>query len=120
MHLRHNRTIKVKKRYLIDKIESNKKKHIKEFEEAKVAYKTEALKQLAELKEDVENGDLEIRLNLVTPIDRSSEYDKVIEMFNWDVNDEVELTQGEFNDYVHDDNDAARQASISNSFYFSR
>lgn len=120
MHLRHNRTVKVKKNDLLIKIKQNKEKHIKEFNEAKIAYKEEALKQLAKLKTDVVNGDLKIHLELVTPIDRTQEYDKVIEMFKWDVSDEVELTQSEFNDYVHDDNDAARQASISNSFYFSK
>lgn len=115
--MRHNRTVKVKKNDLIDKIKTNQTKHVEEFNKAVTSYKLEALEQLAKLKDDIEKGEMGIKLSLVVPINRTSEYDKVIEMFKWDVNDEVELTQSEFNEYVHDDNDSARQASVSNSFY---
>jgi hypothetical protein len=120
MHLRHNRTVNVEKEDLINKIKENKEKHVKEFNEACVAYKKEALEQLAKLKAKIENDELGINLMLVTPVNRSSEYDKIIEMFNWDVKSVVELTQSEFNDYVHDDNESARGASMSNSMYLGK
>jgi hypothetical protein len=71
------------------------------------------------LKTKLDEGALNIQLKLTTPINRQDEYDKVIEMFNWEVLATVELTQDEFNDYVHDDNDQARNAKFSNMYYSS-
>lgn len=117
MHREHNRDVKISKEKLIAKIKENKENHIKEYEEAVKEYVIEANKQLKKAKLQLKKGDLNIGLRLTVPINRASEYDKVIEMFNWEVKDEVELSQQEFNDYVHDDNDSARLAKMSNSFY---
>ena len=117
MHARHNRTITIKKDKLIAKIKENKEAHIQEYNEAVAAYKVEATSQLLKAKENLDNGKLDIAIHLTTPINRSEDYDKVIEMFNWEEKDEIELTQHEFNDYVHDDNDSSRSAKFANSFY---
>jgi hypothetical protein len=119
MHQRHNRKIVVDKEKLIAIIKTNKENHIKEYNEAVEAYRTEANRQLGVLKSKLDEGALNIQLKLTTPINREEEYDKVIEMFNWEVLATVELTQDEFNDYVHDDNDQARNAKFSNMFYSS-
>lgn len=113
-----SRTIKVQKSKLIDKIKENKENHIKEFEKAKVAYKEEALKQLAEQTKKVEEGALDAKLNLTTPVDNSINYDKIIEMFEWEVDDVVELEQSEFLEYVQDETEFARVAKFSNTMYF--
>ena len=113
-----SRTIKVQKGKLIDKIKENKENHIKEFEKAKVAYKEEALKQLAEQTKKVEEGALDAKLNLTTPVDNSINYDKIIEMFEWEVDDVVELEQSEFLEYVQDETEFARVAKFSNTMYF--
>jgi len=117
MHSKHNRTVSIKKEQLIDRIQTNREAHINEYEEAVKAYREEAQRQLKEASKKLKNGDLNISLKLVTPLNRADEYDKVIEMFNWEVNDIVELDQDEFNSYVHDDNDRARSAKILNSTY---
>ena len=39
-------------------------------------------------------------------------------MFEWDVEDEVELQQGEFLEYVQDETSFALEAKLSNSAYF--
>ncbi len=118
--MRHNRTVKISKAKLIEKIQENKIAHIKEYEEAVNDYKIEANKQLLKAKEELDNGSLKIHIQLTTPINRAEEYDKVIEMFQWEVDSEISLTQSEFNEYVHDDNDSARMAKMSNSFYSSK
>ena len=41
-------------------------------------------------------------------------------MFKWEEEDLVELEQNEFNEYVQDDTEFARQALYSNSVYLSR
>ena len=112
-----NRTIKVRKADLIAKIQENKAAHIEAYEKAVVAYKKEALRQLADLTKKVENGDMTVKLNLITPVDNSKNYDKIIDMFNWEVEEIVELEQAEFNEYVQDETEFARHALMSNSMY---
>lgn len=121
LRMRHtgNRTIKVEKAKLIQQIKENKERHIKEFENAVVAYKVEALKQLNEQIKKVEQGALDAILNLVTPVNNGENYDKIIEMFEWEVESEVELSQEEFNEYVQDETQFARDAKFSNTFYSS-
>lgn len=112
-----NRIIKVKKADLIAKIQENKAQHIESYAKAVIAYKKEALKQLADITEKVEGGDMNVRLNLTTPVDNRDNYDKIIDMFNWEVEDIVELEQSEFNEYVQDETDFARIAMMSNTMY---
>ena len=120
--MRHigNRTIKVNKNDLIVQIEKNKRNHIKEFEKAKVAFREEALRQLRTQLEKIEEGALEVKLDLVNPVDNSENYDKILEMFKWDVREEVELEQNEFLEYVQDETDFAMQAKMSNAYYVGR
>jgi hypothetical protein len=117
--MRHtgSRTISVKKVDLIVKIKENKENHIVEYDKAVIAYKKAALELLAELTKKVNEGDLEIRLNLVTPINNSANYDKIIEMFEWEVNEIVELEQNEFIEYVQDETDFAVNTKFSNATY---
>lgn len=118
--LNDGREIKVNKQQLIDTIKKNKQIHIKEYKQAVVAFKKEALKQLTKLEKAVKAGKTEgIRLDLTVPQDRSTDYDKLILMFNWDLEKEVVLSQGEFNQYVHDEFDFALQARMSNTYYSS-
>ena len=112
-----NRTIKVKKNKLIEKIKEIKKNHIELYEKAVVAYKEEALEQLEELTAEVNDGSLEISLDLVTPINSEKDYDAIIEMFEWEVEDEVELGQDEFRQYVQDETHFAQAAMESNMMY---
>lgn len=119
--MRHtgNRTILLKKEDLIAKIKENKENHIKEYNDAVVAYKEEALRQLAVQTSKVREGALDAKLELVTPVNNEENYDKIIEMFEWDVRDEVELSQDEFLEYVQDETQFARDAKFSNTFYSS-
>jgi enoyl reductase-like protein len=112
-----NRTIKVNKQQLIDKIKENKAAHIEAYNKAVIAYKEEALKQLTELTTKANNGDLQLRLNLTTPINNSENYDKIVEMFTWEVEETVELEQKEFTEYVQDETDFAIMAKLSNTAY---
>jgi len=114
-----SRTIKVNKNDLIKKIKLNKENHIVEYDKAIVAYKEEALKQLSAQIERVEEGALDAKLDLITPINNAENYDKIIEMFEWEVEEKVDLEQNEFNEYVQDETEFAMQAKFSNTFYSS-
>lgn len=114
---RNNRNLLIRKVDLIAKIKENKEKHIKDYQEAVIAYKKEALKQLALLTFQVERGSLDAKLDLTTPVDNTKHYDDTIQMFEWEVADEVSLTQSEFANYVQDQNDLAITARLLNSSY---
>ena len=116
--IRHgNRTIKVKKADLIAKIKENKENHVKEFEKATYAYREEALRQLRTQLERVEGGALDAKLDLITPVNNAENYDNILEMFTWEVEEIVELGQDEFQEYVQDTTDFAVKAKMSNSAY---
>ena len=75
MNRNGNRTVKITKAQLIDKIKENKKNHIAAYDKAVIAYKKAALKQLVELTNQLTtlnttivllrylNGKLEMKLN---------------------------------------------------------
>lgn len=117
--MRHygNRKIKVEKQKLIEKIKENKVKHFEEYNKAVIAYKKEALEQLEKLTNKVNDGALDIKLNLITPVNNSDNYDKILEMFEWEVEEFVELEQQEFLEYVQDETDFAVTAKMSNMAY---
>lgn len=112
-----SRVINVNKLDLIKKIENNKAKHLLEYSAAVEAYKVEAQKQITEQQSKLNKGELDIKISLTRPVDKSDEYDKLITMFNWEIKNEVELSQGEFNEYVLDETSFAKEARFSNTFY---
>lgn len=113
-----NRMIKINKKDLIIQIEENKKEHIEEYEKAIKAFKIESLKQLRTLIERVTDNKIDnISLKLTIPIDNSENYDKIMEMFLWEVNDMVELSQEEFKEYVQDETSTSLNAKFSNTMY---
>lgn len=118
--MRHNanaRMIKVDKSKLIEKIKLNKQNHIAEYNQAVLDYRAEAEKQLKEQMEALAAGSLKIKIQLVTPVNEEAEYDKLLQMFDWEVESLVELSQGEFNEYILDETPFALQAKMSNSTY---
>ena len=113
----NSRQITVDKAKLIEKIKENKAKHIQEYEEAVIAYKKKADELLNKAALDLAAGKMDIRINLVTPVNESAEYDKLVDMFTWEVEEKVVLSQGEFNEYVFDETPFAVQAKMLNSSY---
>ena len=113
-----SRIIKVKKTELVEKIQANKLKHVENYLQALIDYKDEALKQLKELTKRAKDGDVRIGLQLVTPVNNEAEYDKLLLMLKMEIDEEIELSMSEFNEYVHDETHYAQQASLSNSMYF--
>lgn len=117
MNFHHNRQIKIKKKELITKLRENKEKHIKDYNEAVVAYKKKAQEELVKSQKRLNEGALDIKIVLVTPVNKSEEYDKIIEMFNWEVEELISLSQGEFNEYIHDESDFSKASFLANSTY---
>ena len=111
------RTIKVEKGQLLATIKGHKEAHIIEYAKAVKAYKLEAIEQLGNLLKQAEDDKLQLKLKLIEPIDNTANYDKIIAMFDWEVDDVVELTQSEFNEYVLNENSFTEMARESNVMY---
>lgn len=111
------RPIKIKKTALLEQIKANKENHLKDYAEAVTAYKIEAEKQLQNQLKALENGSLKIELKLITPSNKSDEYDKWIKTFEWEIDEEIILSQSEFNEYVLDEAPFAIQSKFLNSSY---
>lgn len=119
--MRHDadaRIILVDKAKLIEQIKANKVQHKKEYDEAVIAYREEAKKQLEDRLVQLATGDLKLKVvSLTSPVDNSEEYDKLVKMFKWEIKDQVELSQGEFNEYIFDETPFAKMSRASNTFY---
>ena len=111
------RTIKLEKSKLLATLKEHKEAHIVEYGDAVKAYKLEAIEQLGELLKEANDDKRQLRLDLTEPIDNTDNYDKIIAMFDWEVDDVVELTQNEFNEYVLDENSFTIMAQTSNAMY---
>jgi hypothetical protein len=117
MRQNSERIITVQKEELIKTIKVNLDSHQDDYAEAVIAYRKEAEKQLRKQLKELKAGSLSIGVSLTKPVNSEKEYLKLITQFEMEVNDVVELSQMEFNQYVHDETPFARQAFASNSMY---
>jgi hypothetical protein len=96
--------IKVDKEKLLATLETNRAAHGAAYETAKRGYIRVTTQQLQEHIERLANGDLIERAWIPSPPDdHTSDYDDVISMMEWSMDNEVELTQAQFKQYVQDD-----------------
>ena len=83
---------------------TNRDKHRKLFEEALEAFREKAIENLESRIAQIKNGGkVNLYIDLVQPQDYTDSYNEVIEMLEFEINDEIELTQSEFRQYVKDD-----------------
>lgn len=109
-------TVQVKKDDLIQTLEKNKVDHVKEFEEAWDAYADKLVENLESMLAAAKTEDVasvQLHINLVKPENHESDYNRAIEMLDWEVNDTVELQEHEFANLVQDDWGWARAFAAS-------
>lgn len=126
-----NRTVEVNRLELLKTLESNKLKHVKEYEEAMAGYREALSGELEKVYQDAKLRLDSAYTKLKTKISRMSEddikrqnnytsllpavdvhlevprsfevdYDAAIDIAKWDVNDTMELTHAEFTCFVRD------------------
>lgn len=104
-------TITVDKFKLLPILKKNREEHIKYYNKAQDIYRTKALKLLEERQKDfmvaskagtVSPVDPDLSFLLLKPHFYIDEYDKVISKLEWSLDRRIELTQEEFNCFVHD------------------
>ena len=111
-------TIYVEKARLLSALKENREKHGAAYEKAKAGYLKLAQRRLNEWLERLMNGELLDRAFLeAPPDDHTGDYDDVIQMMEWSQNDSIELTQGQFKQYVMDDWGWKDQWVTSNTAY---
>lgn len=110
--------VKVKKDDLLARVRDNRDKHRAIFEDAVKGFRTKAVELLEQRLEDARKGRrINIHINLPTPIDQTREYDRIIKMLEMSVDQEIELTQTEFTNYVMDDWSWKKMFSSTNAMY---
>lgn len=101
------RSVKVEKLELLGIVRDNKKKHVKEFDEAVKDYKKAALKIAKEHVELAKTGDLDsivkIKAMPQRPSSYEKDYDRAIRMLELSVESVIELEEDIFNQLVLDE-----------------
>lgn len=110
--------ITVNKSELLDALRQNRKEHRATFERALEGYRKEVIRLLENAIEDAKAGRrVQRHINIVEPIDQTSDYDRVIRMLQMSVDEKVELTEQQFAQYVMDDWSWKQQFTASTSQY---
>lgn len=101
------RSVKVEKSELMSILQENKKKHIKEYDEAVKDYKKAALKVAKEHVDLAKSGDLDqiakIKAMPQRPFSYEDSYNRAIRMMELSVDNVIELEEQIFNQLVLDE-----------------
>lgn len=114
------KTVKVKKQELITILTKNRAEHHDIFLEAQKNYRTAAIEVIDKQLELAKNNKpfvLTEITELVQPADYTKEYDRVLQMLEMSVDDIIEITAQEFQNFVQDIWNWSQNWSISNSGY---
>ena len=113
--------IKVNKAELISTLEQNRTRHRQIFEEACVGYQKAVIKELeAQLKRAKEGIRRSMIISIPAPVDQTKEYDRAIAMMKMSVDNEVMLSERDFQCYVLDDWDWKQKFLTASSVYSRR
>jgi hypothetical protein len=111
-------TITVNKELLLSKLKENREYHHDLYEKAWEGYcklARQALEDMLALIKD--RKPIARGIGHIPPEDHTADYDDVIDMLDWSLGDEVELTQTQFIQYVKDDWGWKEQWTSSNTSY---
>ena len=141
-----NRTVEVNREKLLETLNLNKSKHIKDYLEAKEGYRTVLLEKVeaafADARSSLEQKHLRVKRQIsemtdaeiekqrdnITIVDSISvemrvprcydkEYDAAIDMAKWDVRETLELTHAEFTCFVRDQWDWTSEFAAISAMY---
>lgn len=115
------RNVTVEKDELRKILEKNMVTHVADFEIAWEAYHkavmSNAEKLLTAAKNMKKGKNVNLYINLTTPENHEEDYVRAIEMCDWEVKDEVELTEAEFQQFVQDKWQWKNNFEASNMMY---
>lgn len=106
------------KNTLIESVQKNRDAHRAIFEEALEGYKKKAIDTLEAHMERVRRGDVySLRVSYPEPVDHTRDYNRLLKMLELTVDDQIEITETQFAQYILDDWDWKRQFITTNSAY---
>lgn len=112
------RTVTVNRDELLDRVRENRDKHRSVFEAAMDGYRKAAIEELDRAISDARSGRKIMRhLSLIEPVDKTKDYDRVIDMLEMSTDEEITLEQNEFACYVRDEWAWRDQFLAANSSY---
>ncbi len=110
--------ILISKERLLSQMEKNRAEHRRQFEEALNGWKERVLEELGNAIVDAKAGrKFSTFINLPQPVDHTPEYDAIIDQVNWHLEDQIELSLREFNQFVRDDWGWKKDFMATNVFY---
>ena len=111
-------SIKVDKAKLISTLEENRIKHRKIFLEACDGYQKAVIKELqAQLKRAKGGIRQSMHISIPAPVDQTKEYDRAIGMLKMSIDNEVMLSERDYQCYVLDDWDWKQKFLLSSRPY---
>lgn len=110
----------VRKDDLLVKIRENRDAHRSQFLKAQEVYRERVIAELdTRLAQARGGGVINLGFQLPAPVDYTAEYDTAIEMLEWEQADEVELGEHDFQRYVQNRWEWARNFAASTEVYLS-
>lgn len=113
--------VTVKKGELLAALKANRETHRADFELAWDGFQEKAIhnfeQRLKQLKDLKRGQQIDLHVNLAVPQDHTEDYDRAIEMLDWEVTDQVTLTEYEFQTLVQDDWQWKQQFTMHNAMY---
>ncbi len=112
------RNITVKKDELITKLKTNRDEHEALYDEAVEVYRRRVVEEAEKLLADAKRGD-NIRHAFVLPVPEQhlEDFDRALEMLEWEIDDYVELTEREFAELVQNEWGWARSFTTNTMSY---
>lgn len=105
--------IKVNKIELLNIVRKNREDHAKDYSEAMDTYRQEAIKAIERQLEAAKSGDIRHSIEIVKPREFLKDYDRAITMVRMSVDDKIELSYQDFDQWVM--NNWTWQESFRNS-----
>lgn len=110
----------VPKDKLLTKMRANREAHHAKYKEATESYRLAAIAALTEQLDHAHAREpFNLSFALPLPRDFTEEYDRAIEFFEWDTDEQVVLDRASFNRYVLDEWEWANQFMASTAAYLS-
>ncbi len=109
--------VSVKKKELLTTIQANRATHRQEFEAALEGYRTHVVAELERTLMEARRGQTIRGVSFTVPSDHTDDYDRAIRMLEMSVDEEIEISQHDFAQYVMDDWSWKRDFLTTNSLY---
>lgn len=111
-------TVNVNKARLVDTLRINRSEHRDIFERAQIAYREAMIAELDRALDDAKNGrQIKRAFTLPVPEDHTDEFDTALQMLEWSTDEEIELAQHEFMQYVENNWGWARSFAANTASY---